>query len=439
MGSITPTTSSSENHSSAPSPVIIIGAGVGGLTLAQCLTKLSIPFQIYERDPDSHSRTQGYALAVHTIFDRLTEAFPSNMPPIRETVSHLAPLLHLPTQFVMYNGLDAKGPFESDSKRMDVETNEENKLLRANRRRLREWLGTGIDVQYGRQVIGVEEDAKGGLVNVKFKDGSEASGILVVGCDGTRSLVRQHLLSGKPDPLQDVPIASIVGEVELHGEDMIRQLEIAHSGAVIVHPSDDPEEYVMNFVGLNEVRPDAKSALFYWLVYFHIGEDQAPISRARYKEACKSPETFLELAMEKTKRFHPAFRNVIERTKVQGIKFPPLVLRDLVLKAEDITPGRVTLLGDAAHCMVPFRGEGGIRAMEDALSLAGYIERIVKGGEDIQEVMTEYKGTLLDRGAKSVTESRQAFEHISKVWTQGMPPMLLGYPTVPIPKRKIVI
>ncbi|KAM7190795.1 hypothetical protein V8F20_009591 [Naviculisporaceae sp. PSN 640] len=417
---------------SPPPHILIIGAGVGGLTLAQCLTKLSIPFTIYERDPDSTSRTQGYALAVHTIFDRLSEAFPHNMPPIRETVSHLAPLLHLPTQFVMYNGVDPLGP----EKRIGVETTAENGLLRANRRRLREWLGHGIEVQYGKQVIGLEEDAEG--VTVKFKDGGEARGSLVVGCDGTRSLVRQHLLAGKPDPLQDVPIASIVGEVELHGEDMIHQLELAHSGAVIVLPSDDTEEYIMNFVGLNEVRPDVKSALFYWLVYFHIGEAEAPVSRARYKEACKSQEALLALALEKTKKFHPAFRRVIERTNVDGMKFPPLILRDLILKAEDLPAGRITLLGDAAHCMVPFRGEGGIRAMEDALSLAGYIDRIVNGGERVEAVMAEYQEKLVDRGAKSVTESRQSFEQMGKVWTQGMPGVLLGYPTVPLPKRKII-
>lgn len=134
---------------------------------------------------------------------------------------------------------------------------------------------------------------------------------------------------------------------------MIHQLELAHSGNIIVLPSDDPEEYVMNFVGLNEVRPYAKSALFYWLVYSHMGAAEAPQSRTRYQEACESQKALLELALEKTKRFYPAFRRVIERTKVEGIKFPPLVLRDLVLHAEDIPAGRITLLGDAAHCMVP--------------------------------------------------------------------------------------
>jgi len=107
----------------------------------------------------------------------------------------------------------------------------------------------------------------------------------------------------------------------------------------------------MTFIGLNEVRPDAKSALYYWLVYFQIDENTP--SREAYSKACASRETLLEMAKEKTKDFHPAFRRAIDRTPVAGMKFPPLVLRDMVLSAEDIPVGRVTLLGDAAHCMVP--------------------------------------------------------------------------------------
>lgn len=77
--------------------------------------------------------------------------------------------------------------------------------------------------------------------------------------------------------------------------------------------------------------------------------------------------------------------------------------------------------------------------MEDALSLVGYIERIVKGGEDITAVMAEYRGKLVDRRAKSVRESRQPFEQMGKIWTQGMPAILLEYPTLAIPKRKAII
>ena len=45
--------------------VIIVGAGLSGLTLAQALRKQQIPFQIFERDGGIHTRRQGWAIALH--------------------------------------------------------------------------------------------------------------------------------------------------------------------------------------------------------------------------------------------------------------------------------------------------------------------------------------------------------------------------------------
>lgn len=44
--------------------VIIVGAGLGGLLLAQALTKKGISFQTFERDESLHARFQGYAIGI---------------------------------------------------------------------------------------------------------------------------------------------------------------------------------------------------------------------------------------------------------------------------------------------------------------------------------------------------------------------------------------
>ena len=45
--------------------VLIIGAGLGGLALAQALRKQRISFQIFERDIGPEARSQGWAVSLH--------------------------------------------------------------------------------------------------------------------------------------------------------------------------------------------------------------------------------------------------------------------------------------------------------------------------------------------------------------------------------------
>jgi 2-polyprenyl-6-methoxyphenol hydroxylase-like FAD-dependent oxidoreductase len=49
----------------APKPILIIGAGVVGLTLAQGLRAAGIPFQIFEQLEESSERSQGWGLTLH--------------------------------------------------------------------------------------------------------------------------------------------------------------------------------------------------------------------------------------------------------------------------------------------------------------------------------------------------------------------------------------
>jgi 2-polyprenyl-6-methoxyphenol hydroxylase-like FAD-dependent oxidoreductase len=46
--------------------VIIVGAGLGGLVLAQALRKKGVSYEIFERDEGAHDRFQGWTIALHT-------------------------------------------------------------------------------------------------------------------------------------------------------------------------------------------------------------------------------------------------------------------------------------------------------------------------------------------------------------------------------------
>lgn len=46
--------------------IVILGAGLGGLTLAQALRKDGIPFRIFDRDESLHARDGGWAIGIHS-------------------------------------------------------------------------------------------------------------------------------------------------------------------------------------------------------------------------------------------------------------------------------------------------------------------------------------------------------------------------------------
>ncbi|KAG7150936.1 FAD-dependent monooxygenase like protein [Verticillium longisporum] len=106
-------------------PVLIIGAGISGLLLAQHLLHRSVPFRIFDRDADF--TTRGVA----------TEA----------------------------------------------------QRIRVTRERLRQLIAEDIPIEWSRAFSSFEE--QGERVIVKFDDGSEATGRIVVGCDGSTSRVRR--------------------------------------------------------------------------------------------------------------------------------------------------------------------------------------------------------------------------------------------------------
>jgi 2-polyprenyl-6-methoxyphenol hydroxylase-like FAD-dependent oxidoreductase len=98
------------------------------------------------------------------------------------------------------------------------------------------------------------------------------------------------------------------------------------------------------------------------------------------------------------------FTEPIRATPVHGMFHPPLQMRDMTPPV--LPPGRVTLLGDAIHPMVPFRGEGGNMAMKDGMILAQNLALNEAG--NVQEVLKLYEAEMSERTTKSVLASRAA-------------------------------
>ena len=101
------------------------------------------------------------------------------MPPIGVS-NHLLPL-DLEPQFRIYD----------EQKNLTASTEGKDTFIRANRRRLRQWLATNIDVKWDKRLSKVEETED--KVTAYFEDGTSATGDVLVGADGVRSLSRHDV------------------------------------------------------------------------------------------------------------------------------------------------------------------------------------------------------------------------------------------------------
>ncbi|KAI0096084.1 FAD/NAD(P)-binding domain-containing protein [Nemania sp. FL0031] len=349
--------------------VLIAGAGLSGLALAQCLRKQGVSFEIFDRDTDISTR-QGWAIAIHTIIDKMLSSFCSDMPPLREFANHLAEI--------------------------GVENTPETPCMRLNRVLFRQWLATKIPIQWNKRLQRVEDDGK--QVTVHFEDGTSASGDILVGADGINSVARQHLL-GRPNEeiLNSIQLSCIWGETKLSGEAFERQLSLGHSAYIYV-----PEKsgYFI-WVGLNNVNSDL-SGNYYWCFAW---EDD--VSRPDHWLKDSSATMKHDYVLKNIQWLEPKFREIYQLTQADGILPGMAVYRDADISS--LPAGRIILIGDAAHPMTPFRGEGGVNAIMDALNIAPAFSHIdLKDPTNIGLVLAPFQQEILERGSAAVKLSRNA-------------------------------
>lgn len=89
---------SEEKPSNSGLHVLIAGAGIVGLTIAQGCKKNGIPFTIFERDPDRTSKSQGWALTLHWSLNSLRRTIDEDLAKELSNVSLSHAFIDLPTR-----------------------------------------------------------------------------------------------------------------------------------------------------------------------------------------------------------------------------------------------------------------------------------------------------------------------------------------------------
>ncbi|RGP79434.1 FAD binding domain [Fusarium longipes] len=106
----------------------------------------------------------------------------------------------------------------------------------------------------------------------------------------------------------------------------------------------------------------------------------------------------------------PRFREIFDLTEVSVVRAQTGIWRGFEL--ESLPAGRVIPMGDAAHVMIPFRGEGGYNTFIDAIKLGENLNQ-VNSENSTNEIITlrgrieGYNTEMLERGRNTVKLSRQ--------------------------------
>ena len=344
--------------------ILVIGAGLGGLTAALALRKAGFSVDVHEAAPQLGEVGAGLTLSrgAQSVFRHVG---------VQDAVARFCtpstgfPFVHYRSGAVLAGTLD-HGTGLADDGAADISR-------QCHRADLHGVLAEAVgDVQLDHRLIDIEETANGVLA--RFADGSVAEGDALIAADGVRSVARGILL-GERAPrftgqmayrfLVDRAVAAPFLE---HGR-----------GAVFLGPGATFNRYtlragnVLNCVGI--------AATDAWV-----------------DEGWSTPATRAEV-LTTFAGWHPAVTGLIgvaDRLIKWGIfDHPPL---------PQWSRGRVTLLGDAAHAMLPFLGMGAAMAIEDAMVLA----RSFAAEGDTARAFARYEAARLPRTtliqAKSVEQ-----------------------------------
>ena len=316
---------------SSPLHVAIVGSGIGGLAAAIALQAKGFEVDVYDQASELSAIGAGIALGgngMRVVDDlglgRAVRDVSSNLPRIQFHHWQSGEIFY---EHPMGDWYDERfgGPF-----------------LGVHRGDMHQVLLSAFDgePQLGRRAAAVHEDPDG--VEIEFADGTRTHADVVVGADGLRSAVRHHVTG--PDEAVFSAMSCFRGLVPAQkvpgAESMGLTFQLGPGRHIVMYPVRGGE--LVNFVAYV---PDPEWTLESWS------------SKSEPAEALAAFDGWNDTVVS-------MLSNVEEVGRWALYDREPL---------RTWSTGRVTLLGDAAHPMLPHAGQGSNQAIEDAAALAGYL------------------------------------------------------------------
>ncbi|WP_328453204.1 FAD-dependent oxidoreductase [Amycolatopsis sp. NBC_00438] len=354
--------------------VLIAGAGVGGLCLAQGLRAAGVRVSVFERDPDLGEHDQGYRIHID---GHGGEALRRCLP------GHLY-RRYLATSSVPGAGrISTLGTDLTVLSTFDVGTGGEHSAV--NRRTLRQILFAGLepDVHFGHRVTGTDQDAAG--VRVRFEGGREVRGDVLVGADGVHSAVRAAVAPGSP-PI-DTGLRCVYGRTPLAA---LPGLPARFFDGFTAVAGDTATLALAAFRARTPVFPPELTPVADYLMWAVVGA--APDER--------EPGALHRFARDVVRDWHPELVRIVRHADV------PATFRTPIRTSPPVPQwpaGRITVLGDAIHVMPPSGGVGANTALRDAALLA---EGLASG--DPLTAIAWYEKEMREYATAVVRRSNQA-------------------------------
>jgi 2-polyprenyl-6-methoxyphenol hydroxylase-like FAD-dependent oxidoreductase len=351
--------------------VTIVGAGLGGLTLARVLHLHGIAATIYEAEPSAEGRTQGGMLDIHEADGQLAlktaglfDAFCDLIHPGGEAS----------------RVLDSQGNVLLDQP--DDGTGGRPEVLRGELRRiLLESLPEGA-IRWGKKLTGVTA-LGGGMHELSFADKTTVRTELLVGADGAWSKVRPLLTEAKPSYIGTTFVETYLYDAD---ERHAAAAEAVGHGALFalapgkgIFAHREPDSILHSYVALN--RPEA------WISDIDFSDAGAAMTRISAE----------------FEGWTPALTALI----TDGATAPVLRMLHALpvgLRWERV-PG-VTLVGDAAH-LAPPAGEGANLAMFDGAELG---KAIAAHPGDIEAALAAYEAAMFPRSESEAADAHEVLK-----------------------------
>ncbi|MCH2478656.1 MAG: FAD-dependent monooxygenase [Gammaproteobacteria bacterium] len=345
--------------------IAIIGAGIGGMTAAVTLAKKGVKVSIFEQAPELSEVGAGLTITPNATKGLMYLGLEKQMKEVGmahkqqgvrhfETGEMIVPLERGEKMLEKY------GAYQFQAHRADVHNVliDELKLHNSN------------TIYTNHELIDLNE--KNNSVELVFSNNETYEVDFVIGADGNRSAVRKIIL-GDDDPQFAGYVAwrGLV-PVELLGEDDFDEC----GSSAFIAPGRVFARYLV------------RNGELYNYVAFLATDEWA-------EEGWAIPSK-VDIVMDIFSDYNQQVKNIIAATPASDLFKWGIFAREPVSKW---STKNITLLGDAAHPLEPFMGQGASLAIEDGVVLG----RIIEDSESSDEIVSRYEAARIER-AHFVTE-----------------------------------